>query len=316
MALTRAKLIELIEAGEFDEYLGGDTTELEERVDTLDAHVTQLSNPNILINPDFQVWQRGASFSGVGYTADRWYSDNPSISSVSKSGNQIKLQKDTTSGWGNLCQYLESPSKYSNKTYTLSVKKDASTLPIIIGADYYRGGVRTILKETSVAADTQTRHTSFETGALWDSDLLRVYIVLGNTETGEAKIDWIKLEEGIVATPHVPRTFAEELAMCQRYFVKVQWSRYGVTTLWTNTIDFTIPTGAEMRTAPSLVGQWYVGSAVGVKQTGFAFSGIGSGPGFAAYRATKTAHGLTGLPSFVPDVDITPICGLDAEIYP
>ncbi|MBC2478626.1 hypothetical protein HGI39_28980, partial [Clostridium beijerinckii] len=39
--------------------------------------IAQLSNPNLLINGDFQVWQRGTSFnsSGVYYSTDRWRID-------------------------------------------------------------------------------------------------------------------------------------------------------------------------------------------------------------------------------------------------
>ena len=33
---------------------------------------TTFSNPNLLINGDFQVWQKGESFNAAGYTADRW----------------------------------------------------------------------------------------------------------------------------------------------------------------------------------------------------------------------------------------------------
>ena len=32
---------------------------------------TTFSNPNLLINGDFQVWQKGESFNAAGYTADR-----------------------------------------------------------------------------------------------------------------------------------------------------------------------------------------------------------------------------------------------------
>ena len=55
------------------------TNDLFEGVDSAigqKADKTQISNPNLLINGDFQVWQRGTSFTsefvaGI-YTADRW----------------------------------------------------------------------------------------------------------------------------------------------------------------------------------------------------------------------------------------------------
>ena len=34
-------------------------------------------------------------------------------------------------------------------------------------------------------------------------------------------IDWVKLELGSIATPFSPRPYAEELAMCQRYYQKI-----------------------------------------------------------------------------------------------
>jgi hypothetical protein len=54
-------------------------------------------NPNLLINGDFQVWQRGTSFSSqdfMQYTADRWFivsTDGNSTTTVTKVDNGLKV---------------------------------------------------------------------------------------------------------------------------------------------------------------------------------------------------------------------------------
>ena len=84
---------------------------------------TTFSNPNLLINGDFQVWQKGESFNAAGYTADRWRNAqaNTAVTKIQHlqeglcSKFAIKLTKTKDNG-GNiyLHQALEDHSKGEN----------------------------------------------------------------------------------------------------------------------------------------------------------------------------------------------------------
>ena len=124
-----------------------------------------VSNPNLLINGDFKVNQRGATtYTEAGkYTVDRWRLVSGSVEVKS---NGIMLN-------GTIVQKLEhSPSM-------------------------------------QVVASSNAGTISYSNGA----------VTLSTTTA--TLITYAKLEIGTTATPLSPRPYAEELAMCQRYYEMV-----------------------------------------------------------------------------------------------
>lgn len=85
------------------------------------------SNPNLLINGDFQVWQRGTEFSEPynQYCADRWIVQTSALVNVSKTEKGVKVNASQDSAaFYNLIQILDLDGDYSflrGKTLTISV---------------------------------------------------------------------------------------------------------------------------------------------------------------------------------------------------
>lgn len=216
------------------EKLGGETaawyqdkiTALEGSMADTEEKVSTLSNPNLLINGGFAVWQRGESFTiprtgyGAGkYTADRWRVwANPDSTggniTVTKADDGMHIEAD---GAGFATYRFEEAEvkKLSGKTVTLSQSVD--------------GVVSSAVR-------------SFPT-----TGILNVALPVSGT------INWIKLELGEEATPYVPKGYGEELLACMRYY-QVTGAAFcaGYLTAQTASCTYTLP--VPMRTTPTIAG--------------------------------------------------------------
>lgn len=171
-----------------------------------------VSNPNLLINGDFRVNQRGEpSYSGdnsVKYFVDRWcfyWSSGLSYDT------QSKLLTATSNG--SIAQYIEDSQQLLGKTLTLSCK--------VNGIIYYKTAtLNSSYNSNTYIIDENIGNTGFKMQLYWtsSSSLLRVSLATNSAPTS-ITIDYIKLEIGSVATALSPRPYAEELAMCQRYYL-------------------------------------------------------------------------------------------------
>ena len=233
---------------------------------------------NLIINGDFQVWQRGTSMSSTVnaftmQTADRWY--------VVRS-----LLNQETDTWGNpyahvVCgnyadsnyiqHKVEYPRKLAGKTLTLSfwMKSDDG-----LGAD---GSVYIRNFNSGSGYDVHVNFESFTFGTEWrqytftfdipesttfysDSYGLEIFIYgnVGSTNQNGKTFDIkeVQLELGKVATPFEHRSYGEELALCQRYYFKEgyrQYQRYGTGFAYSTTgaaIVVHLPTA--MRATPAI----------------------------------------------------------------
>ena len=219
-----------------------------------------LSNPNLLINPDFAINQRGQStYTGISaytYTVDRWciwkYNcDNYGTVTVNDDGS---LAVDGTLGADDaiLTQTMEYGAALVGKTVTLSLEVSEITGTISI---QQHKNVQSTLNISSPGVHKIT----FD----WDNSSNR--IVINNTNCTHYTVKWIKLELGSAATPFVPPDPATELARCQRYYQRL----HGVNAIFANgflggaTIAYTIMSIAAMRTKPTLTlsGNAYIWAA-------------------------------------------------------
>ena len=265
-----------------------------------DIHVTAaeksgwdaLSNPNLLINPDFAINQRGQStYTGISaytYTVDRWciwkYNcDNYGTVTVNDDGS---LAVDGTLGADDaiLTQTMEYGAALVGKTVTLSLEVSEITGTISIQQH------KNVQSTLNISAPGVHKIT-FD----WDNSSNR--IVINNTNCTHYKVKWIKLELGGAATPFAPPDPAAELLKCQRYLYRLtQWGRVRLCEYTANFLRFVIATPVVMRAKPSLInGDNLVVRSLNINEElpGFTYE-VDSCPGNQILiKANKANHGVT-----------------------
>ena len=218
------------------------------------------SGKNKIINGDFGVWQRGTSFAGNVYTADRWTTQTNKTLAVSRqaftAGDAPVLGYESTfflrqtysadGSYGALQTKLEDVRLFAGQTITLSywAKADAtySNTPSI-NQNFGSGG----------STGVTTNGTTHSITTTWNrySSVITVPSISGKTigtnsfflvqpilieSSGARTIDiWgIQIEASAVATAFQTATGnpASELAACQRYYEK---SYAQATSIQTNT---------------------------------------------------------------------------------
>lgn len=203
-----------------------------EKISTKDK-ISQLSNPNILINPDFKINQRNiktvTTTDGTQkYTVDRWKTfqrttDSITITTALSTGKASGITLRASNECWVLGQYTENFSDYAGKTVTVSAKIKRMT------------GIWRVF-----VSDTDSNYHIFDFWNITDgiikgtcmiganpTRLLTCFHFLGSvspggevtpTGSGEISVEWIKLEVGDTATAYMLPEPATELAKCQRYY--------------------------------------------------------------------------------------------------
>lgn len=202
---------------------------------------TAARNNNLLINGDFQVWQRGTVFSAsLKYAADRWQ-----LYSLDTTNGRIL--KSTKQGYGLTARALNTINKnFSIRTYvpidratnfngkimTLSLDAMADVAGQKIGIFITKKNVDSFTYELRDIPQANMNYNIVYTFTVpndlfVDGDIMGIGIYFASDtstfgayemEAGDIDINNVKLEYGNVATPFIPRMYAEELALCERYF--------------------------------------------------------------------------------------------------
>lgn len=169
---------------------------------------TKFSNPNLLINPDFKINQRGAtSYEKQGYSVDRWKIWNVTVTPNTNGGITVKNDKYTDTG--TFIQILENATE-GDSTLSCYVESVSGTVTMV--AD---DNSQVILKQ-----GLNVVHTSKST------KIFTIFLNQGTSVT----LKWVKLEQGKVATEFIAPNMAEELIKCCRFYQKLQvmYTTYGV----------------------------------------------------------------------------------------
>jgi hypothetical protein len=235
---------------------------------------------NLLINGDFQVSQRGdyttAASANVSYWLDRWYSDVaspvsvnrqhitgidiPGTPSISKGVRLVATSSGTS--YTGVRQKIENPAQFTLRTFTYSGWVRSNTPNARLTSYGSGGGNQVIVSEPhSGSGEWEKLSVTFKvvsglTSAWYVSAFLSTAGIGSVAQvTGDyIEVTQLQLEHGKVATPFEHRSYGEELALCQRYFVRFDGNTEHIGQNYSgNSIDINVALPVYMRSTPTLV---------------------------------------------------------------
>lgn len=192
----------------------------------------RFSNPNLLLNSNFKVDQRGRgtytnNTTKPTYTLDRWMSINTKVVyNVDGTATITSLATTDTSAW--FKQILEHAI---NDTCTLSCNITAVTGSAYL---YNHTNGKKIVKGLNTVTLSYLKEASIEL-----------------KQGASITIEWIKLEKGSKATAYVAPNYANELQRCMTYYNVVNTSLNGY---FTTQMYVGCETLLNMRTKPTVKG--------------------------------------------------------------
>lgn len=204
---------------------------------------------NHLLNGEFRVWQRGASVvitnGGAGYTADQWrVNAGATVSRQWVSGRYVARWAKTDTGFAGLfMQRVEGADLLNDKVVTIGCKiKVLSGTPKLrlmfqqhfgVGGDAYVN----FHGPTFTPGGTEQRYTfTVKLNSTAEKNFASHSFLLAGIEQMEGTAafsvevgDFYLVEGGASAEDPspTPRHIHHEIAMCQRYYCKVQGSIMG-----------------------------------------------------------------------------------------
>jgi hypothetical protein len=198
---------------------------------------------NVIINGAFDIWQRGTSFTAVGYNADRWSAVGTDITNntISRSSSVVPLgglyslaiTKASTAGIAQIRQSIETVNavQLAGNTATFSASLYASSSTVVTlfidsatGVDLGPDATYTQLASSSSTVDNSWTRNSVTVSIPSDAKSIRVRVRAASLGVGTTLyVSNAQLEAGAVATPfkrNAPSIQAE-LAACMRYYQRI-----------------------------------------------------------------------------------------------
>lgn len=203
-----------------------------------------LTRPNLLLNGDFGVNQRGFAGGTLGagaYGYDRWKAASGGAS-LTLSGSVLTLAS------GEIQQVVE-PAAWgldtlALTTVTISVEAPSADLTVTLGA-----------QTATIGAGAGRRSATVTVGA---GETGPFAVAVRAASPGAVTFGRVKLEVGSAATAWQARPVVDELRLCQRYFyrrarsgsydVLTFLSAHGTNKCWGKLLDFPVP----MRATPAM----------------------------------------------------------------
>ena len=216
------------------------------------SSVSGINRKNVIINGNFDIWQRGTSFTGSKYTADRWdvvVSGTGTTTTTQQAFTlgqtdvpnepkyYLRIAKSSgvsgASGGDVLTQKVESVRTFAGQTATLSFYAKASestTIDFFLKQHFGTGGSPSAdVDQTPTGVSVTTSWQKFTVTQAFPSisgktigsnndDYLELIMRIDNGSNASVDFAQIQWEKGSVATDFEIRPIGEELSLCQRYF--------------------------------------------------------------------------------------------------
>ena len=266
------------------------------KIQGIQGQVTpNLGRRNMLINGDFQVWQRGTSGTVNTYTCDRWYgwgnqhalTQQQAENGTHNSGRfalRVAHNDATSNTFSSIAQTLETSdaakARGKKLTFSIDVKKGSAftgnlTLQIVTRTDA-EGTINTGTRQVLVTEDiTSSLTTSMQrftctTSTVCAQNIRVIGVNVNHTGTSGTdannyfQVERAQLEIGEEDTEFNHPVYGQELTLCQRYYYKttgVTGYLLGRGNGTTNLAGVNIPIPVTMRTTPTVSvvsGTWYV----------------------------------------------------------
>lgn len=190
-----------------------------------------VSNPNLLINPDFKICQRNMieyntnkTENGGRYYPDRWicrrdYNDSGLKYTIQEDGLHAKFM-NTTGSWGSILYRFDTElsKSLSNKIITMSgkIKINGSNIK---GFNLYQGSNYIINSTPQRKVGDDLYITTVKMPEITEKLVLEIRF--DGSQDSEIIFEYIKMELGNEATLFSPPDKATELLKCQRYYQRI-----------------------------------------------------------------------------------------------
>ena len=290
-----------------------------DKIVELENKMGEFSNPNILINSYFAnpVNQRNKKTytEHAKYTIDRWiFKHSGDGNTLTIKDGYISLSNTTPNNMYLEYLYDTDIKMLEGKKVTFTIKyKSTATFRLNSFIPSEAQDANIYMTPTndwtikSITLDLSSWKYSKE-----DKSSVILQSFDGSSFTnGTLDIEWVKLELGDVSTPFTPRPYAEELALCQRYYYG--WgnerARFRAVGVNGNQLFFFIPLPTTLRITPTITNAFVINSLSGALINDFTFAANQVPMGLIVH-ATKNTHGLADGQLMLDDDK-----GLDSEIY-
>jgi len=199
---------------------------------------------NRIINGNMIIWQRGTSFSAIGYTADRWsfYAGTSPVVSQSSDVPAGFRYSAALSGTGStgFTQKIESNnvSDLSGQSVTVSFwlkqATGAGSNAIAISLSYATAqdnfGSTTSIGSTNITTTSSWAYytATFNNLPSGVTNGLQCTIVTNSGSAVAFQLTGVQLEVGTTATNFDFRSYGQELQLCQRYYETMGFGLLGI----------------------------------------------------------------------------------------
>ncbi len=226
---------------------------------------SKFSNPNLLINPNFEVNQYGSTtYSDAGYTFDRWKLYNATIT---KTTNGITYSKAKSATYDGILDNFVGQSLENEISDVITISMKISSISGTFRIEVMKKGGDSLYRKDAVIGKKEFSTNGIQTFTLdCTSNPMQILRIGATTTSSSCNIEWVKLERNSIATSFVKPSFSDEYVRCMWFGQMITGARSGYYS--GGKIYLNIPECAKMRIsnptvdAIDLTGWVYIGNSV------------------------------------------------------